>query len=105
MVANSKSLRARLIVACGCFVALGLLYIPAFAAASVAGTYSAFVHPWRSVPLDLLMLGLSATSVVVLSVFVRCGSCWQRLGAFAFATLPVWVLGHFTSWLLRMYER
>ena len=104
MIADSRTLRARLIAACGCFIALGLLYIPAFAAASVAGTYSSFVHPWRSVPLDFLILGLSAASVVILSVFVRRGSCLQRLGATALAALPVWILVHFTLWLLRMYE-
>jgi len=104
MIADSRALRSRLIAACGCFIALSLLYIPAFAAASVAGTYSSFVHPWRSIPLDLLILGLSAASVVILSVFVRRGSCLHRLGAIALGTLPVWILGHFTLWLLRMYE-
>ena len=104
MIADSRALRARLVAACGCFVALALLYIPALAAAAVAGTYSSFVHPWRSVPLDVLMFGLSAASLVILSVFLRCGSSLQRLGAIVLAALPLWILGHFILCLLRMYE-
>jgi len=104
MIADSKSLRGRLVASCGCFVALSFLYIQALAGAFAFGTYGSLAHPWRSVPLDVLILSLSAASLVILSVLLRCGSRLQRLGAITLAALPIWVIGHFVVWLLRMYE-
>ena len=49
-----------------------------------------------------MILSLSAESLVILRVFLRCGSRWQRLGAIMLAALPIWVFGHFIVWLLRV---
>ena len=104
MIADAKALRLRLAVACGCFVVVGLLYIRALAGAGVFGTYSSIAHPWRSIPADILIFGFSGILLVVLSVFLRCGSPVQRLGAVLLAALPAWVFGHFFVWLLSMHE-
>jgi len=104
MIADSRTPRVRLVASCGCFVVLSFLYIQALAGAFTFGTYGSLAHPWRSVPLDVLILSVSTASLVILSVFLRYGSRLQRLGAIMLAALPVCVIGHFVVWLLRMYE-
>ena len=104
MIADSRALRVRLVVSCGCFVALSFLYIQALAGVFAFGTYGSLAHPWRSVPLDVLILSLSAASLVILSAFLCCGSRLQRLGAIMLAALPIWVIGHFVVRMLWMYE-
>ena len=104
MIADCSGLRVRLVASLGCCLALGFLYIRALAGAYAYGTYDELVHPWRSVPLDILLLTLSITLILILSVFMRLGSRPQRLCAIGLAVLPVGILVHFTRWLISMYE-
>jgi hypothetical protein len=100
MTTDCKELHLRLAAAGACVLLLTLLYVRALAGAAAFGTYSSFVHPWRSIISDILMFGFSATALVFLSSVARYGSWLQRVGAFVLGLLPAWVLGHFFLWLL-----
>lgn len=91
----------RLTLAFVCFAALGFLYVRGLAGAAVSGTYSSFAHPWRSVGSDLLMFALCGACLVLLAVFVRCGSKLQRVAAVLLVMLPLLVISHFVLWLLK----
>jgi hypothetical protein len=99
MITDATALRLRLSFACGCFVALGFVYIQALARGRLLGTYSSFSHPWGGIGSDILIFGLCSVSIVLLRPFVRQGSRPQRVCALVLAILPVLVVGHFFAWL------
>jgi len=105
MIAQSKEIRIRLLLGIGFVVVLASVYVRALAVPSIYGTFSGMVRPWQDVGTDLLLFSLSAVSLGCVAPAVRAGPRPHRVAGLVLASLPLWVLGHFITWLIIDYEK